>query len=165
MSRFAVALTVGMTLWRPFQTHQTYPTYAVQVIASQGIVGALPFAIPSLGLKGDVRPAFGNRLHVVTIAVGEEGIEAEVRRFVLVTTTYWPDPIGISVYATEIAEHLAASGHRVKVLTSLPHYPQWRIDPQYRGRLRRTERRNGVDITRLWLYVPRRQSTVSQRTS
>jgi colanic acid biosynthesis glycosyl transferase WcaI len=79
-------------------------------------------------------------------------------RVLLLSTTYWPDPAGIGLYATEIAEHLAAGGHRVEAVTALPHYPQWQIAPAYRGCSRQTERRNGVDLTRLWLYVPREQS-------
>jgi colanic acid biosynthesis glycosyl transferase WcaI len=89
---------------------------------------------------------------------------AERLNVALVTTTYWPDPIGISVYATEMAEHLVESGHQVRVLTSIPHYPQWRINADYRGAFRRHERRNGVEITRLWLYVPRQQSAARRAT-
>jgi hypothetical protein len=83
-----------MTLVRPHPAHQTHQTDAVQVLASQSIAEELPFAIPSLGLKGDVRPVFGNRLHVVTIALGEAPIETEVRRFLLVTTGGNYEPIG-----------------------------------------------------------------------
>ena len=41
-----------------------------------------------------MRPAIGNRLHIVTIALGDEPIEAEVRRFVLVTASGNYEPIG-----------------------------------------------------------------------
>src|SRR5215217_282705 len=78
----------------------------------------------------------------------------------LFTTYYRPDPIGIAVYATEIAEHLAGSGHDVRVVTSFPHYPSWTIDRAYRGVLRTTEHHNGVEVHRLWLYVPRTQSVM-----
>lgn len=79
-------------------------------------------------------------------------------RILIVTSYYWPDRTGIGPYATDIAEHFAARGRAVSVLTTLPHYPQWRIDPKYQRRLRHHEHRNGVDITRLWLYVPKRQT-------
>lgn len=90
MVRFAVALAAIVTLALPLASQ----SFAAQVITSQGIAEALPFAIPSLGLKGDVRPVFGNRLHLVSIALGDEPIETEVRRFVLVTTTGSYEPIG-----------------------------------------------------------------------
>jgi hypothetical protein len=82
VNRLAAALAVAVTLALPLASQSV----AVRVIASQGMADALPFAIPSMGLKGDVRPAFGNRLHVVTIALGDEPIDTEVQRFVLVTT-------------------------------------------------------------------------------
>jgi colanic acid biosynthesis glycosyl transferase WcaI len=77
---------------------------------------------------------------------------------VLSSTTYPPDATGIAPYSSDIAEHLAESGHKVRVVTSLPHYPSWEIDRAYRGFRRRFERRAGVDVHRLWLYVPRKQS-------
>lgn len=53
-------------------------------------------------------------------------------RIVLVGPNYSPEVVGIGPYTTELAEHLAASGHVVTVLTSFPYYPHWRIDPRYR---------------------------------
>jgi len=67
--------------------------------------------------------------------------------------------MGIALYFTEVAEHLAASGHHVEVVTTAPHYPQWRIAPEHRAR-RRVEQHNGVKITRLWLYVPAEQTAL-----
>jgi hypothetical protein len=82
----AMIVTLGFPLWSQ--------SFAAQLIASQEIPGALPFAIPSLRLSGAVRPASGNRLHVVTLALGEMPIDADVRRFVLVTTSGNDEPIG-----------------------------------------------------------------------
>jgi colanic acid biosynthesis glycosyl transferase WcaI len=76
----------------------------------------------------------------------------------VVSSNYWPDPIGIALYAADIAEYLASSDHRVHVVAAQPHYPAWRIAPEYRGRRLVEERHNGVDITRLWVYVPSKQS-------
>lgn len=85
MSSFA-ALAAILTL--------STQSFAVQMVASQDVAGALPFAIPSLGMKGEVRPVFGSRLHIVTIALGEEPIEMEVSRFVLVAGDGTYAPIG-----------------------------------------------------------------------
>jgi hypothetical protein len=64
-------------------------SFAAQVTASADVaVGGLAFEIPTLHhLKGTVHPAAGNRLHIVSIALGEEGMETEVRRLALVTTS------------------------------------------------------------------------------
>ena len=52
-------------------------------------------------------------------------------KVLLVTTNFWPEPTGISIYTTDLAETLKATGHSVSVLTSLPHYPWWKIPSEY----------------------------------
>ena len=73
-----------------------------QVTASQEIAGSLSFEIPSLHLKGTVRPPADHRLYVVTLSLGEEPTELEVRRFRLVTSGGAYDPIGAGGGATLI---------------------------------------------------------------
>lgn len=53
-------------------------------------------------------------------------------RILLVGLNYAPEVVGIGPYTTELAEHFAATGHDVSVLTSFPYYPHWKIDPAYR---------------------------------
>jgi hypothetical protein len=90
MSRIPFALAVVLTLGLPLSSQ----SFAAQVTASRSFIEALPFEIPSLHVTGTVRAAPGNRLHVVTIALGEEPIETEVRRFVLVAAGGTYEPIG-----------------------------------------------------------------------
>jgi hypothetical protein len=75
---------------------------AMRVTASQEIAGAMPFEIPSLNLKGTLRPAADHRLSVVTLSLGEEPIETEVRGFRLVTSGGTYEPIGAGGGATLI---------------------------------------------------------------
>jgi putative colanic acid biosynthesis glycosyltransferase WcaI len=67
---------------------------------------------------------------------------------------YFPELTGIACYTTGMAEGLAASGHDVKVVTGLPHYPEWRIHDSYRDRRKYRESINGVEVERLRHYVP-----------
>lgn len=92
---------------------------------------------------------------------GTDGAAARIAgsRILLVTINYAPEHTGIGPYATEVAEHLAAGGAHVRVLAGVPHYPQWRVEAPYR-RLRRRERRAGVELVRLRHYVPRRQTAL-----
>jgi len=53
-------------------------------------------------------------------------------RILIGTTNYWPEPTGIAVYTTDLANILTKDGHEVTVLTSLPHYPWWRIPEEYK---------------------------------
>lgn len=77
---------------------------------------------------------------------------------VLITgINYWPEQTGIGPYTTQLAEHLADVGHSVTVITGVPHYPQWAVDPRY-SKGPRDETRAGVRIIRRSHYIPRRQS-------
>ena len=61
---------------------------------------------------------------------------------------YKPELIGVGKYSGEMAEWLAAQGHDVRVVTSYPYYPQWRVADAYRGRLGRSEKDAGVRLVR-----------------
>jgi colanic acid biosynthesis glycosyl transferase WcaI len=82
------------------------------------------------------------------------------RRVLIIGINYTPERSGNAPYTTGLAEHLAARGDRVTVLTGMPHYPAWRVDPAYAGRIATTETRNGVCILRRATYVPARQSAI-----
>ncbi|MFF2324491.1 MULTISPECIES: glycosyltransferase [unclassified Streptomyces] len=84
----------------------------------------------------------------------------EGRTLLLVSTNYAPEVTGIGPYATQLAEHWAASGARTHVLTGMPHYPSWRTEAQYRGVWRVAEKRAGVTVHRRRHYVPSRQTAL-----
>jgi colanic acid biosynthesis glycosyl transferase WcaI len=67
---------------------------------------------------------------------------------------YTPEMTGIGPYTTELAEHFAAGGHAVTVLTTFPHYPryQWQGKPA----IVRRERLGGVAVRRIRAILPRR---------
>lgn len=74
-------------------------------------------------------------------------------RIIIVSLNYSPEPTGIAPYSTGLAEGLARRGHDVRVITGIPHYPEWR---NYTGvhALRSTSVINGVTVTRLRHYIP-----------
>lgn len=78
----------------------------------------------------------------------------------MVSTNYAPELTGIGPYATQLAEHWAASGARTEVLTGMPHYPAWSVDERYRGLWRKEENREGVRVHRRRHYVPPRQTAL-----
>ncbi|MFF8944643.1 glycosyltransferase [Streptomyces sp. NPDC014864] len=78
----------------------------------------------------------------------------------MVSTNYAPEHTGIGPYATQLAEHWAARGADTHVLAGMPHYPSWRLDPEYAGFWRTTERRGGVTVHRRRHTVPARQTAV-----
>lgn len=81
-------------------------------------------------------------------------------RILLVTTNYWPEPTGIGVYTTDLAEHLTSSGHYVSVLTSLPHYPWWSIPKEHSHLVEGMTTHNGVSVIRAKHLVPARMNAL-----
>ena len=90
MSKISFTLAVILTLGLPLSSQ----SFAAQITEHREIVDALPFEIPSLRLTGSVRPEPGALLYAVTVALGEEPIETDVRRFVLLTSDGTSEPIG-----------------------------------------------------------------------
>lgn len=74
-------------------------------------------------------------------------------RVLVVGLNYAPEPTGIAPYTTRMATGLQARGHEVRVLTAMPHYPQWRVAPEHR-RWSIHEHHDGVGVRRVLHYVP-----------
>jgi colanic acid biosynthesis glycosyl transferase WcaI len=83
-------------------------------------------------------------------------------RISIVSINYAPEPTGISVYTTGLAEYLAAQGAEVVVHTGFPYYPAWKKRPEDRGRLFASERVKGVTLRRCYLYVPARPRAITR---
>src|SRR5262249_13341262 len=69
-------------------------------------------------------------------------------------TPYYPPEVGAAqVRVSETATRLAARGHRVTVLTTLPSYPLGVVPLEYRNGNKRSEVRDGVIVERVWSYI------------
>jgi len=75
-------------------------------------------------------------------------------RVLLVTTNFWPEPTGISIYTTDLAENLRANGNQVSVLTSLPHYPWWKVPVEFSHLGEGVTSHNGIEVIRAKHLVP-----------
>ena len=75
-------------------------------------------------------------------------------RVLLVTTNYWPEPTGIAVYTTDLAEALKNNECQVTVLTSLPHYPWWKVPQEFAHLGEGVASHNGVEVIRAKHLVP-----------
>jgi putative colanic acid biosynthesis glycosyltransferase WcaI len=80
-----------------------------------------------------------------------------VANILIIGINYRPETTGIAPYTSDMAEHLAASGHRVTVITGFAHYPAWKVEAGER-RMRAVESLDGVRVLRRRHYVPRSQS-------
>jgi colanic acid biosynthesis glycosyl transferase WcaI len=61
---------------------------------------------------------------------------------------YAPEMTGVGRYSGEIGAYLAEQGHAVRVVTTPPHYPGWRVDPPYSALRFCRELRDGVEVWR-----------------
>ncbi|NOT62702.1 MAG: glycosyltransferase family 4 protein [Acidobacteria bacterium] len=67
---------------------------------------------------------------------------------------YYPPEMGAPAARTaEHAQHWAAVGHAVTVITGMPNHPTGIIHPDYRGAWLRREKIAGVELLRSWVYV------------
>jgi colanic acid biosynthesis glycosyl transferase WcaI len=80
-------------------------------------------------------------------------------RICVVSINYEPEESGIAPYTTGMAVGLAARGHDVEVLTGLPNYPEWRVNPAYRGLSGTAKTIDGVVVRRFAHYVPANPTT------
>ncbi len=72
---------------------------------------------------------------------------------------YAPEMAGVGRYTGEIAEHLAAEGKTVTVVTTPAHYPGWVVQEPYRNGYQ-TEQLNGVTVIRCPLMLRRKMEGV-----
>ena len=85
-------------------------------------------------------------------------------RVVVLGLNYPPEKTGISPYTGSMARGLARRGFVTRVLTTHPHYPDWKVQPGY-GQWSRSEQIDGVAVTRLKHYVPCRPKGVRRALS
>lgn len=85
---------------------------------------------------------------------------------ILLLTHYFPPEVGApQARLSEFARAWAAEGDEVTVLTGMPNHPTGIVPPEYRGALRRRERRDGYDIVRTWLYATPNEGIVKKTLS
>lgn len=84
--------------------------------------------------------------------------------YLLLSLNYAPEVTGVAPYSTGLARGLARRRGKVRVTTTHPHYPDWRVRPGY-GQWVSDERGEGVCVTRLRHYVPSRPTTLKRALS
>jgi colanic acid biosynthesis glycosyl transferase WcaI len=75
-------------------------------------------------------------------------------RILIYGLNFHPEPTGIGKYTGELAAHLAGLGHQVRVITTPPYYPYWKVQAGYSGGRYHKETWQGVEIYRCPVWVP-----------
>lgn len=86
-------------------------------------------------------------------------------RILLPIIQFPPDVNPTGVLMAQLCEGLMACGHEVSVITAFPHYENFRIWDEYRGKLVKRDRERGMEIVRLFTYAPGKKSMVNRLIS
>jgi colanic acid biosynthesis glycosyl transferase WcaI len=83
-------------------------------------------------------------------------------KILIYSINYSPEFVGIGKYNGEMVEWLIKKGHQVRVITSPPYYPNWRVWPNYLQLHYKIESNfNGkCKIFRCPIYVPKNPGTL-----
>jgi colanic acid biosynthesis glycosyl transferase WcaI len=73
---------------------------------------------------------------------------------------YAPEVLGIAPCNVALCEGLVAAGHDVAMLTTFPYYPEWKKREENRGRWAQSFTQGGVQVERVWHYVPARPTAL-----
>ncbi|AMM20471.1 glycosyltransferase WbuB [Frondihabitans sp. PAMC 28766] len=85
-------------------------------------------------------------------------------KILIVGMHYAPETTGNAPYTSALAAGLKASGIQVRVITSHPHYPEWRVRNGY-GQWKSSEVIRGVPVTRLKSFIPAKPSSLTRLIS
>lgn len=79
-------------------------------------------------------------------------------RVLIYTINYSPELVGIGKFTGEMAEWLAGQNHDIRVITTPPYYPEWKIQKGYRKWFYQYQRLQNVDIFRCPVWVKQQLS-------
>jgi len=79
-------------------------------------------------------------------------------RVLLLVHHFPPDVNSTGQLMAQLGEGLVARGHEVTVLTTFPHYAEFRTWPEYRGKLWELGEYRGMPVYRVYSYAPGNKS-------
>jgi colanic acid biosynthesis glycosyl transferase WcaI len=86
-------------------------------------------------------------------------------RILLPIIQFPPDVNSTGVLMAQLCEGLTACGHEVSVITAFPHYENFRIWDEYKGKLVERSKYKHIDVTRLYIYAPGKKSMANRLLS
>lgn len=86
-------------------------------------------------------------------------------RILLPIIQFPPDVNPTGLLMAQLCEGLSAYGHEVSVITAFPHYENFRVWDEYRGKLAQRGTHNGMQVLRLYVYAPGKKSMVNRLLS
>lgn len=84
-------------------------------------------------------------------------------RVLILSLHFAPDTVSNAVVVTDVARELAARGHTVTVVSSMPYHQAHRIEAGYRGRLWKVGYHDQIRVVRTWLLLRGGKRDVGRR--
>lgn len=73
-----------------------------------------------------------------------------------------PEKIGIGKYSGEMVDWLLERGNEIEVITTMPFYPEWKVEEKYIKQWFVKEKKNNLTIKRCKIYVPNKVSSIKR---
>lgn len=89
-------------------------------------------------------------------------VEPSKMRILLISSNFSPEGSGIAVYSTDIAYNILKKLGDVTVMTSLPHYPWWRVPDQFAHICPGKSNVDGIEVVRIDPFIPRKSSALGR---
>lgn len=86
-------------------------------------------------------------------------------RILLLIVQFPPDTNSTGELMSQLCDGLVTYGHEVTVVTTFPHYENFRIWEEYKGKLVKRDRERGMEIVRLFTYAPGNKSMLNRLIS
>jgi len=83
-------------------------------------------------------------------------------KLLLLGLNFSPELVGIGKYSGEMADYLSRQGFNLRVITTPPYYPEWKIKGKYWGWMYHKEKVGNLLVYRCPLWVPRRPSNLNR---
>lgn len=102
-----------------------------------------------------------DRKQAIAVTRGTGHSERTGRHILIYSMNHAPELTGIGRYTGELVEALAAEGLRCTVVTTPPHYPQWKVTPPYKNQYQKQI--DGLtDVIRCPIYIARSVRGISR---
>lgn len=83
----------------------------------------------------------------------------------IISNLFWPDELaGASLYS-DLAKYLHERGIDVRVTTTFPYYPDWKLKDEDLGKICRTDSWNGILLRRVKMFVPQKPTGLKRLLS
>ena len=80
----------------------------------------------------------------------------------ILSSNFFPEPMGIGLYSNDLARNLSNSGHSVTVLTTIPYYPWWKTPTEFNSYCEEESLFEGIKVFRVNLAIPDQPKTLAR---